>query len=88
MDKLVIAIVQDQDASILIEEVTKANFRVTKLSSSGGFLKQGNTTVILGIEEDRLDQLKEIFEDLSQDLDGDKEGIHVFYMAGDIGREF
>ncbi|MBS4872682.1 MAG: cyclic-di-AMP receptor [Peptoniphilus sp. oral taxon 375] len=62
MDKLVIAIVQDQDASILIEEVTKANFRVTKLSSSGGFLKSGNTTLLMGVQGDQVKDLLKIIE--------------------------
>ncbi len=62
MYKLVIAIVQDQDANILVEEVTKANFRVTKLSTSGGFLKSGNTTLLMGLEEERVKDLLHIIE--------------------------
>lgn len=86
--KMILAIVPDTLMDQLMDRCLEKKIQFTRVASSGGFLKQGNTTVILGIEEDRLDQLKEIFEDLSQDLDGDKEGIHVFYMAGDIGREF
>ena len=41
--KLMIAIVQDQDAAGLIEDLTDNKFRVTKLASTGGFLKAGNT---------------------------------------------
>lgn len=85
---MILAIVPDTLMDQLMDRCLEKKIQFTRVASSGGFLKQGNTTVILGIEEDRLDQLKEIFEDLSQDLDGDKEGIHVFYMAGDIGREF
>ena len=44
--KLVLAIVQDDDAIDLIEELTDNNFRVTKLATTGGFLKSGNTTLI------------------------------------------
>ena len=86
--KMILAIVPDTLMDQLMDRCLEKKIQFTRVASSGGFLKQGNTTVILGIQEDRLDQLKRIFEDLSQDLDGDKEGIHVFYMAGDIGREF
>ena len=86
--KMILAIVPDKLMDKLMDRCLEKKIQFTRLASSGGFLKQGNTTVILGIQEDRLDQLKGIFEDLSRDLDGAKEGIHVFYMAGDIGREF
>ncbi len=46
--KLVIAIVQDDDASDLIDEITEDGFRVTKLATTGGFLKAGNTTLMIG----------------------------------------
>ncbi|SHH31158.1 Uncharacterized protein YaaQ [Anaerosphaera aminiphila DSM 21120] len=55
--KLVISIVQDVDADNLIEEITKADFRVTKMSSSGGFLKSGNTTLLIGVEDEGVDNV-------------------------------
>ena len=45
--KLVVAIVQDQDAGSLIVDLTDKEFRVTKLASTGGFLKAGNTTLLI-----------------------------------------
>lgn len=58
--KLVIAIVHDEDAKSLLEDLTKSEFRVTKLASTGGFLKAGNTTVLVGVEDDEIDRVKEI----------------------------
>ncbi len=49
--KLIIAIVQDQDIPSLIDDLTENEFRVTKLASTGGFLKSGNTTLLIGVEE-------------------------------------
>lgn len=63
MMKLIIAIVQDQDAPNLIEDLTDNEFGVTKLTSTGGFLKSGNTTLLIGLEEERVDQAKEIIEE-------------------------
>lgn len=50
--KLIIAIVQDEDSTILIDELMEEGFRVTKLASTGGFLKSGNTTLLLGIDDE------------------------------------
>ena len=47
--KLVLAIVQDKDADALAREFIQNNVRATKLATSGGFLKAGNTTFIVGI---------------------------------------
>ncbi len=60
--KLVVAIVQDADSDNLIDKITKKNFRVTKVSSTGGFLKSGNSTILCGIEDQSLDELLKIIE--------------------------
>ncbi|EOD01058.1 cyclic-di-AMP receptor [Caldisalinibacter kiritimatiensis] len=54
--KLIIAIVQDEDAPKLVESLMKNNFGVTKLASTGGFLRAGNTTLIIGVKKERLDE--------------------------------
>lgn len=53
--KLIIAIVQDDDASDLLDLLTDDGFRVTKLATTGGFLKSGNTTLMIGVEEDKVE---------------------------------
>ncbi|MEX2104476.1 MAG: cyclic-di-AMP receptor [Bacilli bacterium] len=53
--KLIIAIVQDKDSSRLSTALVKDGLRATKLASTGGFLKAGNTTFMIGVEEDKLD---------------------------------
>lgn len=60
--KLVIAIVQDQDAPVLIQELTGKEYRVTKLSSTGGFLKAGNTTLLIGADDNLVDDIMNIIE--------------------------
>ncbi|MBB5182469.1 cyclic-di-AMP receptor [Catenisphaera adipataccumulans] len=52
--KLVLAIVSNDDASACVKALVKKHFYVTKLSSSGGFLRAGNTTLIIGCEEDEV----------------------------------
>ncbi|AKA71168.1 cyclic-di-AMP receptor [Clostridium scatologenes] len=55
--KLIIAIVQDDDSADLVETLMDSGFRVTKLATTGGFLKAGNTTLMIGVEEEKVDQV-------------------------------
>lgn len=58
--KLVVAIVQDQDVSSLLDDLTASEFRVTKLASTGGFLKAGNTTLLIGVEDEEVEDVMDI----------------------------
>ena len=58
--KLVFAIVSNDDASLVNSSLTKAGFHVTKLATTGGFLKAGNTTFIIGTEDEKVDKLLEL----------------------------
>jgi uncharacterized protein YaaQ len=53
--KLIIAIVQDKDSNRLSGELVKANFRATKLASTGGFLRAGNTTFMIGVDDGQVE---------------------------------
>lgn len=64
MMKLIIAIVQDDDAGELIDTITELGFRVTKLATTGGFLKSGNTTLMIGVEQDKLDDALGVIQDV------------------------
>ena len=54
--KLIIAIIQNDDERALLTKLMKEGFRATKLASTGGFLRTGNTTLMLGVEDNRLDE--------------------------------
>jgi len=58
--KLVVAIVHSEDASALVAALLDKEFRATRLQSSGGFLKQSNATIILGVEENDVDEVMDI----------------------------
>ncbi len=58
--KLIIAIVQNEDAYTLSDALMDAEFNVTKLSSTGGFLKMDNVTLLIGTEKEKVDQAVEI----------------------------
>lgn len=64
--KLVIAIVNNDDSAVVASALTKENFIVTKLSTTGGFLMVGNTTFLIGTEEKDVGKVKEIINKYSK----------------------
>jgi uncharacterized protein YaaQ len=55
--KLVLSIVHSDDASGLIDSLTKKNFRATRINTAGGFLKESNATILLGVEDEQVDEV-------------------------------
>lgn len=60
--KLIIAIVQDEDASRLISQLMNDGFGVTKLATTGGFLRAGNTTLLVGVDDDHFQAAMDVIE--------------------------
>jgi uncharacterized protein YaaQ len=53
--KLIVAIVHNEDAGALVDALLDREYRATRLHSSGGFLKQSNATIIVGVEDDQVE---------------------------------
>ena len=49
--KLIVAIVQDEDTPALTEALVGAGYRFTKVSTTGSFLRTGNTSLLIGVED-------------------------------------
>ncbi len=64
--KLLIAIVNNEDSANVSSALTREGFTVTKLSTTGGFLMVGNTTFLIGAEEDMVSKAKDIIKERSQ----------------------
>ncbi len=58
--KLVVAIVHNEDAGALVDGLLEREYRATRLHSSGGFLKQSNATIIVGVDDNKVDEILEI----------------------------
>lgn len=65
--KLIIAIVQDDYSSRVIKSLTNNKYRTTKLSSTGGFLKSGNTTLLIGVEDEKINEVVKLIEEECKD---------------------
>lgn len=58
--KLTLTIVRNDDTDKVIEALVSHGFYVTRLASTGGFLRMGNTVLLCGVEDDQLDQLLKV----------------------------
>ncbi len=64
--KLILAIVSNDDASKLSSALTKSKFSVTKLATTGGFLMSGNTTLLIGTDEQNVQTVIDIISENSK----------------------
>ncbi len=58
--KLIIAIVKDVDTEAVSTALTSAQFRVTTIASTGGFLRRGLNTLLCGLEDDQVQQALQV----------------------------
>ncbi len=59
--KLVLAIVSNDDTGAVVPELIKEGYSVTTLSTTGGFLRVGNTTLLVVTEDEKVTQLRNLF---------------------------
>jgi len=60
--KLILAVIQDANTSALMRVLKEQSIGVTKLASTGGFLREGNTTLMIGLNDEHLDHLKALMQ--------------------------
>jgi uncharacterized protein YaaQ len=58
--KLMIAVVQRQDAGDLVDALTARSHRVTRISSEGGFLREGNITLLIAVEDTQIEAVMQL----------------------------
>jgi uncharacterized protein YaaQ len=58
--KLIQAIVHNDDADAVVKALLGQGFRTTRMGSTGGFLRAGNTTIVSGVEEEQVDEVLDI----------------------------
>lgn len=58
--KMIIAIIRDEDSEGVSQALVKSDFRVTRIASTGGFLRRGSTTFVIGAAEDKIEEAIQI----------------------------
>ena len=60
--KMIIAIIRDNDNDTVSNALIKAGFRVTRIASSGGFLRRGSSTLMVGVADEKVEEAIEIMK--------------------------
>ena len=58
--KMIVAILQDEDTENVAQALINSNLCVTEIASTGGFLRQGSTTLMIGVEDETVDDAIQI----------------------------
>ena len=61
--KLIIAIVRDVDAGPVTDQLVAHGHRVTRVASTGGFLRRGNVTLLTGVEQQHVQPVIDVLRD-------------------------
>ena len=63
--KMLLAIINSDDAHSVMNHLMEAGFQITKLATTGGFLRAGNVTILIGLEYSRLDEAMDLIRKYS-----------------------
>lgn len=63
--KMLLAIINSDDAHSVMNHLMEAGFQITKLATTGGFLRAGNVTILIGLEDSRLDEAMDLIRKFS-----------------------
>ncbi|MEA3342138.1 MAG: cyclic-di-AMP receptor [Chloroflexota bacterium] len=78
--KLVIAIIRDVDAGPVIEQLAAHDHRVTRVASTGGFLRRGNVTLLIGVEEQHVQPVIDILRETCSPPEPDQHRATIFVV--------
>lgn len=78
--KLIIAIVRDTDSDPITRALTAAEFRVTRIASTGGLLRRGVATLLIGVEDDRVDPAIQKLRETTGETSPDEKRATIFVV--------
>jgi uncharacterized protein YaaQ len=78
--RLILAVVRDIDTDSILSKLLPNGFRVTRLASTGGFLRRGSTTLMIGIDEGRENEVIGLLKTAVGAPDPDQHRITIFVL--------
>jgi uncharacterized protein YaaQ len=78
--KLMLIIVRDEDADPATQELIQNDYRVTRMASTGGFLRRGNSTLLVGVEDDRIEAVTALLQRICRPADSDQRRATIFVL--------
>jgi len=70
--KMIIAVLKDTDSDAVTQGLTSAEFRVTRVASTGGFFKKGTVTLLVGVDDDKVDVAIQVMKEKTTVVSGEK----------------
>jgi len=82
--RLIIAIVRDTDGEEILQALLKAECRVTRIASRGGFLRRSNATLLIGVEPERVKEVIHLVREYSApSIDPGLKRVTIFVLKVD-----
>lgn len=82
--RLIITILRDANGEDVLNALLDANFRVTRIASTGGFMRRGNSTLLIGVKKERVEEaIKLIREHSAPAIDPGLKRATVFVLKVD-----
>lgn len=63
--RLIIALLRDADGEDVLQALLDADFRVTRIASTGGFMRRGNSTLLIGVEKESVETAVQLIREHS-----------------------
>ncbi len=73
--KMIIVIIKDSEADALTRAMTSAEYRVTRVASTGGFLRSGVATLLIGVDDPQTEPAIGLIRETAAGAGGDKKGM-------------
>lgn len=79
--KLMIIIVRDSDTEAAVQELVRGDYRVTRMSSTGGFLRRGNSTLLVGVEDEQVDKVSALLRKACHPADAENQSRATVFVV-------
>jgi len=78
--KIILAVIRDSDEAQVVEEMVKLGLRVTRMAGTGGFLRRGNVTLMIGVEEEELQTVMDLIKKTCTVAEGFENRAVIFVL--------
>jgi uncharacterized protein YaaQ len=86
--KLILAIIRDIDDIAVVSNLVQHGYRVTRLASTGGFLRKGNVTLVVGVEDQQVQSVIDLLQQTCQPAQEGQHRVTLFVLNAEDYEHF
>ncbi len=79
--KLMIIIVRDSDSEIVVQGLVQNDYRVTRMASTGGFLRRGYSTLLVGVEDEQVQPVVDLLKRTCRPVDDENQHRATIFVV-------